>query len=104
MYVGPTPQSRGQLNEVLVRIFFSAPNNFKQPSNMWPGEEITLEGSVEQLRLGILHVFRAPRHQESGQRMMVVLNEIYEKFRSGDVSGGRIQCHELRDLISKAPR
>ncbi len=102
MYVGPTPQSRGQLNEVVARIFFSAPDNFRQPSNVRPGEENTLEGSVEELRLGILHVFRAPRHQEVAQRMLVVLAEIFEKFRSSDVSGGRIQCHELRDLISKA--
>jgi len=63
-----------------------------------------LEGTTDQLRRGILHVFRAPRHKYARDRLLIVLEEIYQKFRSGDVSGGRIQCHELEDLISDAPR
>jgi hypothetical protein len=99
-----TPQTRRELKEVLARVFFGAPDSFFQPSNARPGEEVTLDGSIEELRLGILQVFRAPRHEQIVRHMLAVLGEIHAKFASSDVSGGRIQCHELEDLISNAPK
>lgn len=103
MYVGATPQSRERLREVLTRILLSAPNNFFQLPNTLPGEEFTLEGSIEQLRRGINHVFQKSRQDAWRNRMIIVLDEIEQKFQSNDINGGRIQCHDLQELINDAP-
>lgn len=96
-----TPQTKGQLLEVHARVFLFAPDSFVQVSNTPPGGETTLESSFGQLHRGVDHVFRKPRHNEARQHMHAVLDAIYGKFRSGDISAARIMCHDFEDLLAQ---
>lgn len=93
-----TPQSKTELLEVHAGLFLSAPDNFFQPSNVLPGERITLESTIDELRR-VDHVFRKTKHETLRVQLHQAIDGAYKEFAAGRVHEGRMKCHRIEDLM-----
>lgn len=94
------PQSRAQLMEIQNEILLFAPDNFWVEWYDELGIEVTFESVMEQLRLGIDHVFRQPRHEAFRAQLHKLADEMYEVFKHGDRGDGQSLALDLGELIT----
>lgn len=94
-----TPQTKKEILEVQATVFLGAPDNFYQVSNTPPGEERTIESSFDELRRGVDHVYRKPRHAEARPRMHQLLDQSYGEYKAGNVDAGRIAIGHFENLV-----
>jgi hypothetical protein len=95
------PQTKGEILEVHSSVFLFAPDNFSKIPGVAPEDQRTLESAFAELHRGVDHVYRQPRHEAARKRMHDMLDTLYGKFKANDVNGGRIMCHDFRDLITQ---
>lgn len=94
-----TPQTKKEILEVQAAVFLCAPNHFLQHSFLTPQEQRTLESSFAELRRGVDHVYRKPRHAEAVVRMHDLLEQSHAEYAAGRVDGGRVLIGHFENLV-----
>ena len=94
-----TPQTKKEILEVQATVFLAAPDHFLQHAFLTPQEQRTLESSFWELRRGVDHVYRKPRHDEARPRMHDLLDRSYAEYKAGRIDEGRILIGEFENLI-----
>lgn len=94
-----TPQTKKEILEVQASVFLFAPDNFSKLPNLLPSEQRTLESSFEELRRGVDHVYRKPRHDEVRTRLHDLVDASFAEYLAGRVDAGRVLIGKFENLV-----
>jgi len=81
------PKSKSELSEVTQEIWTYAPDEYDDVYCPTPNHP-TMETDFEELRKGIEFVFRQKRFNDSRPKLMDLVEQSYEAYKSGDRKKG----------------